>query len=388
MPVGDLFDVIIEGDEPFTQALRLAFDNARKLYRQKLLPLLEQEHGVRRQTSKTAGVEALRAQRFCTDDRLMKTLLLSALAPEVEVLRALTPSRLAALNHGTVRSPIPGQESQIVLQKCRNWAAQVGEIKIADDGRKPGYFPADDRSGHRRDSGQRPELSTAMATGCTKLAVPALRATRPGRGERTDTATVRDSLARHQAHLRTPVSQCTRTAARQSSRAEDPWRMVIDYPFDQEGYTPADDHARLQKFRDTGAASNCLVWLPAFFTPRTMEDLGRLVLLDHVLAGNNLQQYGSHLSQVDREQARILLHNQRDQMRQRLRNAMLAAYGISTLYADAIDTAHDLEQHFVSLNPTLTLQPPVGASFTMPWTHLFLRRWRTSSRHIPSLRRR
>ena len=35
-----------------------------------------------------------------------------------------------------------------------------------------------------------------------------------------------------------------------------------------------------------------------------MEDLGRLVLLDHVLTGNNLQQYGSHLSQVDQEQAR------------------------------------------------------------------------------------
>jgi hypothetical protein len=147
--------------------------------------------------------------------------------------------------------------------------------------------------------------------------------------------------------------------------------MVIDYPFDQEGYTPADDRARVQEFRDTGATSNCLVWLPAFFTPRTMEDLGRLVLLDHVLAGNNLQQYGSHLSQVDREQARILLHNQRDQMRQRLRNATLAAYGISTLYADAIDTTHELEQHFVSLNPTLTLQPPVGASFADALTHLF-----------------
>ena len=139
-----------------------------------------------------------------------------------------------------------------------------------------------------------------------------------------------------------------------SLRAEDSWRMVIDYPFDQERYTPADDRARVQEFRDTGVSSNCLVWLPAFFTPRTMEDLGRLVLLDHVLIGNNLQQYGSHLSQVDRRQARVLLHNQRDQMRQRLRNAMLAAYGVSTLYADAIDTSHELDQHFVSLNPTDT----------------------------------
>ena len=73
------------------------------------------------------------AQRFRNDDRLLKTLILSALAPEVEALHALTSSRLAALNHGTVRSPIPGQENQIVLQRCRKWAAQVGEIKISDD---------------------------------------------------------------------------------------------------------------------------------------------------------------------------------------------------------------------------------------------------------------
>jgi hypothetical protein len=64
-------------------------------------------------------------------------LILSALAPEVEALRALTSSRLAALNHGTVRSPIPGQESRIVLNKCRQWAAQVGEIKISEDVRNP-----------------------------------------------------------------------------------------------------------------------------------------------------------------------------------------------------------------------------------------------------------
>ena len=39
--MGDLFDVIAEGDEPFTQAMRIHFDNAKKLYDQKLLPMLE-----------------------------------------------------------------------------------------------------------------------------------------------------------------------------------------------------------------------------------------------------------------------------------------------------------------------------------------------------------
>jgi hypothetical protein len=149
------------------------------------------------------------------------------------------------------------------------------------------------------------------------------------------------------------------------------WRIVIDFPFDREGYTPADDRAKLQQFAASGESSNSLVWLPSFLTLRGMEDLGRLVVLDHVLSGNNLNQYGGHLSQMEREQARALLQNQRDQMRQRIRNTLLAAYGISSMPTDAIDTSHDLDQHFISLNPALTLQPPVGATFKDALEHLF-----------------
>lgn len=52
--------------------------------------------------------------------RLLKTLLLSALVPEVESLKALTGPRLAALNHGTFRSPIQGREGADILRKCRD----------------------------------------------------------------------------------------------------------------------------------------------------------------------------------------------------------------------------------------------------------------------------
>ena len=58
--------------------------------------------------------------------RLLKTLLLGALVPEVESLKGLTAQRLAALNHGTFRSPIPGREAQDVLRKCRDWASEIG----------------------------------------------------------------------------------------------------------------------------------------------------------------------------------------------------------------------------------------------------------------------
>ena len=51
VPVGDLFDVIAEGDEPFTDVMRVHFENAKRLYHQKLLPMLERKHGVRGRTS-------------------------------------------------------------------------------------------------------------------------------------------------------------------------------------------------------------------------------------------------------------------------------------------------------------------------------------------------
>jgi hypothetical protein len=108
VPVGDLFDVILEGDEPFTQAMRLNFDNAKKLYRQKLLPYCETGTPGDGPGCQERQVDAAVAQRFRNDDRLLKTLILSALAPRSRPC-ALTSSRLAALNHGTVRSPIPGQ---------------------------------------------------------------------------------------------------------------------------------------------------------------------------------------------------------------------------------------------------------------------------------------
>ncbi len=371
VPVGDLFDVIAEGDEPFTQAMRLNFETAKKLYRHKLVPMLEQEHGVTVQDVHEGRVETTRAQRFRTDDRLVKTLILSSLAEGVEVLRALTPSRLAALNHGTVRSPIPGQESQIVLHKCRNWAAQVGEIKISDDGPNPVisfHLVGVDTDGILANAqnvdnyGNRVRKAESLFFEQLGVA-PEENGLLPLRYEALWRGTWRtcELLFRNVREL--PLESFNVQG--------DVWRVVIDFPFDRDGHTPMDDRAQILKFQGMGVSSQCLVWLPAFFTHRTMEDLGRLVILDYVLSGNNLNQCGSHLSQLEREQARILLQNQRDQMRQRLRNAMLAAYGVSTMYAEAIDTSHELGAHFYALNPTLTLQPPVGASLKDALDHLF-----------------
>ena len=240
-------------------------------------------------------------------------MILSSLAEGVEVLRALTPSRLAALNHGTVRSPIPGQESQIVLHKCRNWAAQVGELKISDDGPNPViscHLVGVDTDGILANAqnidnyGNRIHKARSLFYEQLGLA-PAEGGFLPLRYETLWRGTQRTCEL---------LFGNVRELPLESFNAQgDTWRVVVDFPFDRDGHTPRDDLAQLQKFQETGASSHCLVWLPAFFTRRTMEDLGRLVILDYILTGHNLNQCGSHLSQLEREQARILLHNQRDQ---------------------------------------------------------------------------
>ena len=361
IPVGDLFDVISEGDEPFTQAMRLRFDDAKKLYRTRLLPLLESEHGVAAIDVKAGRADAGKATRFRNDDRLMKTLLLSALAEGVEALRALTPARLAALNHGTVRSPIPGQESQIVLGKCRQWAAQAGEIKVSDDSANPvialqivGVDTEGILENAKALDSDSYRIQKVRQLLCESLGLDASQSWLPQPYEMTWRGSKRscEILFRNVREMNPEEFRNT----------EGLWRIVIDWPFDEAQHTPLDDLAQVRNFTARGEPADTIAWLPWFFTDTTRRDLGRLVLLDQVLTGNRLNEHGAHLSQTERDQARSLMANQRDQMRTRIRNCLLAAYGISKADTDSVDDSHDLEGHFISLNPALSPRPPVAAN--------------------------
>jgi hypothetical protein len=138
IPLGDLWDVVAHGDEAFTDVMRVNFENAKKLYQTKLLPMLEQQHEVDvevdRERAKTSTTIAEKLQRFENDDRLVKSLLLSALVHGVDALKNMSCTKLAALNHGTIRSRIPGREHQVVAQKLRQWVdLSGGVIHLSDD---------------------------------------------------------------------------------------------------------------------------------------------------------------------------------------------------------------------------------------------------------------
>ena len=158
----------------------------------------------------------------------------------------------------------------------------------------------------------------------------------------------------------------------ESLRSATDWRVVIDFPFDDAGHSPADDLARLQRFQAANKDAQTLVWLPAFFSPTTQKELGTYAALDHILTGERYEDYASHLSAVDRASARTLLENQRSQLRQRLIACLEGAYGIAQPLPGSVDGSHfeGPGDQFVSLDPTFKPQPPVGANLGQAFAHL------------------
>jgi hypothetical protein len=370
VPVGDLFDAVAEGDEAFSDVMRVHFENAKKLYYQKLRPIIEREHNLTFEQAAELPHDDSGAAALRNDDRLAKTLLLSALAPNVESLRGLTASRLAALNHGTIKSPIPGREASIVLNKCRRWAAEIGQIKIGDEPLNPtisvqltGVDTESIIEQARTVDNQGNRILKIKELLFGQLGIP-----------QEDQLFVRYEFKWRATKRSSEVLVANvRELPDESleSRGAD-WRVIIDYPFD-EGHGPQDDISRLEMYRAKQNPPTCtMLWVPSFLSRQAQKDLGTLVVLDHILTGERFASYVSHLSPVDRQAAKTLLENQRGQLRQRLIQDFEGAYQVSTPVQGSIDVAHELtpSEHFQALDPSFDLQPPVGANLQQAFEHL------------------
>ena len=262
IPVGDLYDAIAEGDEPFSEGMRLHFENAKRLYTQRLLPMLERQHGVTWEAIKLGQADPALAKNLRNDARLLKTLLLSALVPEVESLKSLTGPRLAALNHGTFKSPIQGREGADILRKCRDWAGEIGEIKITDDLQpvisiQVTGVDIEPHPARGRDQRQRGQQAQAHPQGAVRRAGHSGRRCLFTTYEFTWRGTKREVELLYE-----NVREMTDDRLRGRSGA---WTVVLDFPFDEDaGKGPADDLARLRDYR--GGDTRTLAWLPSFLS--------------------------------------------------------------------------------------------------------------------------
>ncbi len=369
VPLGDLFDTLAEGDEPFTESARHHFENARNLYRRKLLPLIENRHGISKAEAAARPKDDGTARAFRADDRLAKTLLLSALAPDVDTLKNLTAARLAALNHGSIRTPIEGREGHEVLRRCRAWAAEVGEVRIGDDPANPVIavqLSAVDTESILADAGRHDNA------GNRRRLVREILFDELGIEDRDDLVLYHEATWRGtKRRFEVIFANVWELPDESLSTRGDERKVVVDFPFDEPGHTPNDDRARLDNFRRREARARTLVWLPSFLSAPAQRDLGTLVRIEHVLAGERLRDFAAHLSPVDQASARELLRNQQSQLRQRLIHCLEGAYGVETPDPGSVDESLDPAEHFQSLDPAFEPRPPARANLREALGNLF-----------------
>jgi len=331
IPVGDSYEYIVEGSDPIDGHAGAMFTAAADLYRNRLLPSLLDKHSVSLEqldTDPTSVPTGFRGQ-----ERIAKTLLLSAIAPKVPALRDITAARLAALNHGSIKSKLAGGEARVVLGVVRDWSAkEVPEISVSD-GSNPvirvqladvDYQSILERVRGEDNSGRRRVLLRSLIH--QALGVPSGQDDLSGAATRT---VIWRGSRREVDIVFGNVRDASSLPEQTFDQRPGTWRVVVDYPFDEAGYTSADDVSRLDRLLSHGDR-NTLVWLPRFFTDSAMDDLALLVKLDWLFtgSGDRWTENSDHLSATDRAQARGILENLLSGTRTSIENLLRQAYGI------------------------------------------------------------
>ncbi len=366
--VGDLYDPLAGGEDPADGITKSRFLAAKRFYKNDLLPLIQEQYGTgspercqrMRPEHKTSVGCSNCAESACRgDNRLAKTLLLAALVPNVGPLRDLDVSRLVQLNHGSVRSMIPGTEVGKAEGRIREWATQLQQIRVtgAENPRV---------SVHLEGVSLKPIIAQAKAKDSPgarqgllrRLLFEALRvdnATDLGKDEK---------IAFHKTQRPGHVRFANVRKLGADQLACDPthdWRLIIDYPFDDEGFGPNDDSAVLDSYLEQGSGSWTLVWLPSFFSKKVNDQLGDLVAIDHILESRDTRgRFLGNLSPDDRHRAESDLESLQHQLRMRVTTAMEQAYGIRTDKEQDLDSTRLVAAHLRVLKPGVDV--PIGAA--------------------------
>jgi hypothetical protein len=369
VPVGDLYDVLAGGEEPMDGAMRERFAAARRLYANELLPVIQRanETGGKERCQRergdhpvTLGCSNCREARCRADNRLAKTLLLAALVPNSAVFRGLTASRVVQLNHGTLKSPVPGAEAQQALSRIRAWAAECGKVRVGDQPTDPTVSIVlegvdlkpiiDAARGYDSGGTRRAKLREILfgAIGIEMGNGPVVH-TVPWRG--TDRIG-----AVHYGNVREMDDGTLHTKTKHD------FKLIIDYPFDDPGRTPQEDEARLRAYTERYPDTPTLVWLPSFFAETPQRDLADLVVIDRILEGDSWKTHLQNLRPDDQSRARAELTSLASQKRERVKRALNAAYGLARPEAAMLDAGRSVDQHFHVLLSNVRIPSLVVAS--------------------------
>lgn len=356
IPVGEAFDYVIDSANasPINDAAAQTFKTARTLWTEKLRPLLFKNASVPDTTADTDVPPGLRA-----DIRIAKTLLMAAVAPNVPALKQIDAARLASLNHGSVISLIPGDQVGQIINKVKQWAAEIPELSVTADANpiisvtleSVDYERIVRRAQGEDTDGRRRELMRGLlgehfaVTGAPLTTDNALLRPYTWRGTERQVEVVFGNVRDH--------SYLPDESFRPS--VEGALRLIVDLPFDESGHTTSEDHDRIERLLRTGQDRFTVAWLPSFFTDKVNRQLGRLVILNYVLNGDRWASFANELSEADRMAAKSILQQQQSQVKGQLNNAIQVAYGVAAgaHFAEGQPPLRCLHASFVA-------QPPIG----------------------------
>jgi hypothetical protein len=359
MPLGAIFDVLAGGaDRPFTDKLRDEFEAARRFYTQRVRPYLLTKHRLTEdQAASVAPGHAFRA-----DDLVVKTLLLAALVPNVPALSGLTATRLAALNHGSIKSMIKGQERRQVNQALKGLSAQFGEIRVSgsdDDLRVDLALIGVDTDGIIRDT--RHVDNDGARRGLVRDLVWAELGLKDDNGFEPRITMTWRGTPRAVDVLMDNVCDEVRMPVKRFAADPGTIRVVIDFPFDPEGRYPADDAVRVNTVREQLADENTIIWLPHFLSEERMEDLSDLVVINHLLERpDRIEQATQSWTADDRYHARTQLDSRRSALTARISEALRRAYHVNSPEAADLGPRAPEGEHVMTLARGLELRLPAG----------------------------
>lgn len=351
--VAALFEpLVLNGELPDRPKLKQQFQAARSLYRQKLRPLLLRLNGITEE--QTAG-----HAQFQLDDKLIKTVLLGALVPEVPALHNLTAAKLHALNFGTITSPIPGYENQIVLGRLNKVANDAGELHLTD-----GPDPVVTLKLHTVDYDKLLDLVSDQETTTTGARQQLLRELITGEmgltgteGQLGELQHPRDWRGRRhivQVKFGNVRDQDTMPDAALVATGDD-WRIIVDYPFDPQGYPRNSDRARIA---DLPRGSHTVFWLPFYLTDELMGRVAQLAKINYLLGGtgDRLNALAADWPLSDRQQGRVYLQQRQTQLRGSLITALKQAYGaakpqVTDVEEDNVGVLHTLDEGLLIGDP-------------------------------------
>jgi hypothetical protein len=351
IPLGDLWDVLADGTgEAFSDQLRRDADAAQRFYNK-----------VRAHLSAKYGDES--KPDFIADDRIIKTLVLSALAPHVTALTRLTGPRLAALNHGSIRSRTV-QAGTVVVSRLRDLQAEFGELRSENEA-DPVFTL------HLSDLDVEPlldQVGEQDSLGARRIWM---------KSQLWDAFGVRDSdefvcereivwrgTRRTVEFVFGNVRDSTDIPDQQFAPSIDGRiRFVLDYPFDVAGKHPSDDFGRADRLRREGLDTPTVVWLPHFLSTQKSKQLGRLLKIQHLLGQGRLEDHAANMSADDRLRIHHQLSAQKENLASQLVAALRQLYGIAHADEGTVGTEVGEGGHLISMSTGVRPRLQAGAGF-------------------------